>query len=209
MYRQVTEELRLAYDRAADERDKKEISPWKFSERQAYLQLLQREGKEKLLEIGAGPGRDSLFFQENGLQVVSTDLSPQMVRLCRQKGLEAYEMDFLNLNFAGANFDAVFALSCLLHVPKADLGDVLLEIRRVMAPGGLFFLGVYGGIERDGSWEDDKHVPKRYFALYLDEQIEAITGEYFTIRDFKKIPLPDSKRSGIHYQRLILQKGKA
>ena len=48
MYEQVTEGLRSAYDRAADDRDKKEISPWKVSERQAYLQMLQQEGKEKL-----------------------------------------------------------------------------------------------------------------------------------------------------------------
>ena len=208
MYKKVTNDLRAAYDRAADERDKRELAPWKERERQAYLELLQQEDKHTLLEIGAGSGRDSLFFQQNGLRVISSDLSPEMVRLCRQKGLEAYEMDFLNLDFADASFEAVYALSCLLHVPKAHLAKALLEIRRVMAPGGLFFLGVYGGIEQDGPWEDDVHVPKRYFALYLDEQIKAITGDFFAIRDFKAITLPDSRRSGIHYQRLILQKGK-
>ena len=208
MYKKVTKDLRAAYDRAADERDKRELSPWKERERQAYLELLQQEDKHTLLEIGAGSGRDSLFFQQNGLRVISSDLSPEMVRFCRQKGLEAYEMDFLNLDFAAASFEAVYALSCLLHVPKAYLAEALLEIRRVMTPGGLFLLGVYGGIEQDGSWEDDKHVPKRHFALYLDEQIKAIMGDFFAIRDFKAITLPDSRHSGIHYQRLILQKGR-
>jgi SAM-dependent methyltransferase len=33
----------------------------------------------RLLELGAGTGQDSLFFQENGLAVVATDLSPRMV----------------------------------------------------------------------------------------------------------------------------------
>lgn len=208
MYKKVTNDLRAAYDRAADDRDKRELAPWKERERQAYLELLQQEDKHTLLEIGAGSGRDSLFFQQNGLWVISSDLSPEMVRLCRQKGLEAYEMDFLNLDFADASFEAVYALSCLLHVPKAHLAEALLEIRRVMAPGGLFFFGVYGGIEKDGPWEDDVHVPKRHFALYLDEQIKAITGDFFAVCDFRAIKTPDSRRSGIHYQRLILQKGK-
>ncbi|TMD70000.1 MAG: class I SAM-dependent methyltransferase [Chloroflexi bacterium] len=43
-----------------------------------------------MLEIGAGTGNDSLFFRDNGLHVVCTDLSPAMVDLCTEKGLEAY-----------------------------------------------------------------------------------------------------------------------
>ncbi len=205
MYRRVTADLRTAYDRAADERDRKQDAPWKLTERRAFLHLLQQEGKQRLLEIGAGTGWDSLYFQENGLDVVSTDLSPEMVRLCREKSLNACEMDFLNLGFADASFDAVYGRNCLLHVPKAALGDVLQEIRRVMTPGGLFFLGVYGGIEQDGPWQDDSHNPKRHFAMYTDEAIVAITAGCFILRDFITID-SESKRSGVHFQRLILQK---
>lgn len=208
MYQKVTGDLRTAYDRAADERDRKEEPPWKMAERLAFLQLLQKESKQRLLEIGAGPGWDSLYFQENGLEVVCTDLSAEMIRLCREKGLDAHEMDFLTLDFADSSFDAVYARNCLLHVPKANLGEVLQEIRRVMAPGGLFFLGVFGGIDRDGPWEDDQHVPKRHFALYLDEEIAEIAAGYFDLRDFITIE-SGSKRSGVHFQRLILQKRTA
>jgi SAM-dependent methyltransferase len=201
----VTNDLRLAYDRMAEERDKKIEPDWKGSERFDFLQLMQRESKKKLIEIGAGAGWDSLFFQENGLNVVSIDLSPEMVRLCREKGLEAYEMDFLALEFTDGSFDAVYARNCLLHVPKKSLVGVLREIRRVLKEGGLFFLGVYGGKDSEGLWENDKHVPKRYFAFYTDEQIKAITEDYFTLRSFKTIALHASE---LHFQRLILQKPK-
>ena len=206
MYQDVTAALRAAYDQAAGYRDIREIPPWKVGLRQEFLELLRSKGKTNLLEVGAGPGRDSLFFQQNRLNVVSTDLSPEMVRLCREKGLEAYEMDFLNLDFPDDGFDAVYAMSALLHVPKANLADVLLEIRRVLAPGGLFFYGVYGGIERDEPWEDDDYVPQRHFTFYLDHQIIEITGRYFFLRDFKALNLPEEDQSDIHYQRLILQK---
>jgi SAM-dependent methyltransferase len=73
------------------------------------------------LEIGAGTGNDGLYFQNNGLDVTCTDLSPDMVNLCREKGLKAYVMDFLSLDFPPGSFDAIYALNCLLHVPTREL----------------------------------------------------------------------------------------
>ena len=107
MYQHVLADLRRSYDRNAPERDHYGIATWKIEVRQSFLTLLQKEKKQHLLEIGAGPGRDSKFFQEHGLNVVCTDLSPEMVALCRAKGLTAYAMDFLNLEFPANSFDAV------------------------------------------------------------------------------------------------------
>lgn len=206
MYENVTNQLREAYNRSAEDRQQRAVSTWKRDERQAFLNLLQNERKDSLLEIGAGPGKDSLFFQQQGMKVVSTDLSPQMIQLCRSKGLEAYEMDFLNLNFEDAQFDAVHALNCLLHVPKTDLPAVLSAINRVLKPSGLFFLGVYGGFESEGTWEEDHHTPKRFFSFYTDDQLLEIVTNTFLIQDFKRIKLPDLSHPEMIFQRLILRK---
>src|SRR5215469_10540854 len=98
-----------------------------------------------MLEIGAGTGQDSLFFAGHDLDVIATDISAAMVARCRDKGLDARVMDFSQLDFPAESFDAVYAMNCLLHVPDAELPAVLRSIARVMVPGGLFFLGVYGG----------------------------------------------------------------
>src|SRR5690606_29047281 len=113
--------LKTAYNNFAEERDNSGIAPWKSKERENFLNRLRSENKSDLLEIGAGPGRDGLFFKENGLNVTCIDLSEEMVKLCKDKGLEAYCMDFYNLDFKEAQFDAVFALNCLLHVPKSNI----------------------------------------------------------------------------------------
>ena len=134
-YDAVTARLRVAYDRRADERERNATEDWKQTERQEFLDLLQVERRRSLLEVGSGPGKDSLFFQERGLDVTCTDLSPAMVELCRQKGLRAYVRDFLDLGFAPASFDAVYALNCLLHVPKLDLPAVLASIERLLIAG--------------------------------------------------------------------------
>ncbi len=204
MYDQIINDLRTAYDGSAHKRDQTEKSAWKLEARQDFLDLLRQEGKQTLLEIGAGPGHDGRFFQDNGLTVTCADLSPEMVNLCRAKGLEAHVMDFLNLDFPDAHFDAVYALNCLLHVPKPDLPAVLQSIRRVLKPGGLFFMAVYGGIEHEGIWEKDYHKPKRFFANYLDEQIQAIVAEIFKLERFTAVD--NNNEAGLHSQILIMRR---
>jgi SAM-dependent methyltransferase len=181
----VVSNLRQSYnDAAAAERDGYDKEPWKVAERAAFLDRLRTEGSRTLLEIGAGTGQDSLFFQQQGLEVVATDLSPQMVERCRTKGLDARVMDFWTLDFAPGSFDAVYALNCLLHVPNADLPAVLENIRRVLRPGGLFFMGVYGGDGTEGVKDDDNHNPPRFFSWRTDEQIQAFAAKSFAIEDF-------------------------
>src|SRR5690349_4729582 len=140
----IRENLILSYNRQAEQRNRGEFEEWKAAERAAFLALVKNENKQSLLEIGAGHGRDSLFFQKNGLRVTCIDLSPEMVRLCQQKGLDARLMDMVDLDFNDETFDCVYSLNSLLHLPKAELPIVLQNIRRVLKINGLFFLGIYG-----------------------------------------------------------------
>ena len=203
MYQTVIKQLRTAYDRKVDERAQRSLEQWKIEERAHFLQQLQAEGKQTLLEIGAGSGQDSLFFQENGLTVTCTDLSPEMVKHCRAQGLNAYVMDFANLAFP-EKFDAIYARNCLLHVPKADFPGILVLIRGLLHPGGLFFLGQYGGIDQEGVWEGDHYEPKRFFARYLDDQIKALVSTLFDLIYFKRVLLDDGSTG--HFQSMILRK---
>lgn len=205
MYQQIIADLRESYDRNAPDRDHYGIETWKLEERQYFLSLLQKEGKQYLLEIGAGPGRDGKFFQDNGLDVICTDLSPAMVELCRAKGLTAYTMDFLNLSFPASSFDAVYALNCLLHVPKNDFTTVLETVLGFLKPGGMFYLGIYGGNEFEGIWPHDNYVPKRFFSFHTDEQLKTITAKFFEILYFKTIQLDGESEQ--HFQSIILKRG--
>lgn len=185
-YEQVRDNLRLAYDGAADRRDRQDKQPWKLAERATFLSRLQQASSTRLLEIGAGTGQDSAFFASRGLDVIATDMSPAMVARCRVKGLDARVMDFSQLEFPAETFDAVYAMNCLLHVPNAELPAVLASIASVLRPGGLFFLGVYGGSEaaEEGPAEWDDHVPARFFSWRTDDQIVRFARESFDVVDF-------------------------
>ena len=180
------------------------LQDWKKAERQSFLTLLMQEGRQSLLEIGAGPGHDSLFFQEQGLDVTAVDLSPAMVALCRSKGLDAHEMDMARLDFPAGSFDAVFAQNSLLHLPKAEMPGVLREISRVLVPGGLFFLGVYGGIDQEGIWDKDSYEPQRFFAFYTDDDLQQQVTQVFDLISFRPIPVGDDG-DGLHFQALVLR----
>jgi SAM-dependent methyltransferase len=207
MYHRVIDNLRESYDLKAEERDNDAIDSWKIEERCRFLSLLRKEGKKNLLEIGAGPGVHGKFFQDNGLDVICTDLSPEMVRLCREKGLTAHVMDFLHLDFPPSSFDAVYALNCLLHVPRKDLARVLEAIRVLLKPGGLFYLGVYGGKESERVWPEDRYEPKRFFSFLSDDQITEIATRFFELVDFEQIHLENGDPA-LHFQALILRRSR-
>ena len=126
-----------------------------------------------------------------------------MVNLCREKGLKAYVMDFLNLDFPPGSFDAIYALNCLLHVPPRELPAVLRKLQDLLRQGGLFFLGVYGGAEEEGIHEDDQHDPPRFFAHHTDEFMQHATAPFFDLVSFKTIPLEGKIW---HFQSMILRR---
>lgn len=198
------DDLRKAYDCKAEERDASSIQEWKIEERANFLSLLQKEGKRTLLEIGPGPGRDGKFFLEHGLQVACVDLSPEMIRLCQQKGLTAYVMDMTDMQFPDNSFDAVYTMNSLLHLTKTELPAVLRRISLILKPTGLFYMGVYGGYEFEGIEEEDKYDPKRFYSYFSDNHLQGIVSEVFDVLSFKQILW--GRTDNYHFQSLVLRK---
>jgi SAM-dependent methyltransferase len=202
--KQIKSNLIETYNKHAAARESQIIENWKIELRAEFFSLITKENKTSLLEIGPGAGKDSLFFQQNGLSVKCIDLSPELVKICQQKGLDAQVMDMTELSFPEESFDVVYALNSLLHIPKSDLPAVLKNIQTILKPDGLFYMGVYGSeTESEHIWENDPYTPKRFFAFYSDEHLQEITGQYFELISFKKITFEENVP---HFQRLILRK---
>lgn len=197
--------LREAYNKYAQERDTSVLEAWKIEERSNFLALLLREKRRSLLEIGAGTGRDSKFFLDNGLDPVCIDLSPAMVALCRQKGLTAQVMDISEASFADESFEAVYAFNSLLHLAKAEFPASLRRIERLLKTAGVAFVGVYGGYDFEGVWEQDTYVPKRFFSFFTDEDLLREVTQVFDIISFRCIPT-GGQDDRLHFQSLTLRK---
>jgi len=91
----------------------------------------------RVLEVGCGWGELAEWIaRETGAVVVAIDLSPRMVELAVERGIDASVADVQALPFADGEFDLVVAAWMLYHVP--DLQRGLSEIARVLRPGGTF-----------------------------------------------------------------------
>jgi hypothetical protein len=62
-------------------------------------------------------------------------------------------------------------MNSLLHLPKTEFPGVLRRIDGLLKPGGLVFVGVYGGYESEGIWEKDSYRPQRFFSFFTDEEL--------------------------------------
>ncbi|WP_231877756.1 methyltransferase domain-containing protein [Ferroacidibacillus organovorans] len=108
-----------------------------------------------------------------------------------------------DLQFPDGHFDGVWTINCLLHVPKRDLPGVLAEVRRVLKPGGLFYFGVYGGMDFEGVWEADRYDPKRFFSFHTDAAIQETVRRFFTLESFRTI---DYGNEILHFQAMVLRR---
>jgi len=199
----IKKDIISAYDADVQKRLKAKKQKWKREERKLFFNYLCKEKKQSLLEIGAGTGQDSEYFIKKGLKVIAIDISPQHVQHCKKRGCKARVLDMYDLHTLKKKYDAVYALSSLVHVPKSDFERILRKIKGVLKPGGLFYLGMYGGVNVEGIYRQDHCRPKRFFSFYYTSDLLAIMQKHFFLEYFKRIvPFKD----GGTYQSMILRK---
>lgn len=99
----------------------------------------------RVLEVGAGSGRDGIRLAERGARVVSIDYSiPSLSMIKSQLGngttVGLCCGDAFSLPFADGTFDLVFHQGLLEHFRNPD--DLIAENRRVLKRGGLLLVDV-------------------------------------------------------------------
>ncbi|MET9294991.1 class I SAM-dependent methyltransferase [Streptomyces sp. NPDC003077] len=111
-------------------------------------EVFRAAGTKDVLELGAGHGRDALFFARAGFTVQATDFSPvglEQLRaaadehgLAERVGTEVHDVrDPLPL--PDASVDAVFAHMLLcMALTTAEIHALVGEVRRVLRKGGTF-----------------------------------------------------------------------
>jgi ubiquinone/menaquinone biosynthesis C-methylase UbiE len=129
--------------------------------------------RNKVLDLGSGPGRDGILLKNKGLEITCLDASQKMVELCREKGLYAIEGDLLEIPFNENSFDGVWSYTSLLHIKKNQLKKAIQEIKRVLKPNGIFGLGLIEGEDELYRESSGVNMP-RWFAFYTKEELEEI-----------------------------------
>jgi 2-polyprenyl-3-methyl-5-hydroxy-6-metoxy-1,4-benzoquinol methylase len=97
----------------------------------------------RLLELGCSTGYFTEYLAQKGTTVIAVDSDPSAVAACRERGINALQIDLSSSEIDGvlaehAPFDAVIAMDLLEHLPQPH--NLLTRLRNLMHPYGRLFV---------------------------------------------------------------------
>jgi SAM-dependent methyltransferase len=179
------------FDGASGEFDAARPGPWPSVKEMGSI-----KGK-RVLDLGAGTGRNSEYFLEGGASVVAADISIGMLRVLGRKeevgqAIHLVRCDAMCLPFQDSAFDAVAFIAALHHIAddegrRAALG----EVERVTVDGGVVLITVWAPQEApkgarcatmDGGSGKDICVPwadkgERYYHIFTPDELRVILAD--------------------------------
>jgi len=164
------------YDAKAERRSDEDWE-WKKTELDWFIGYLNRYQCQTVLDVGCGTGTEMMKLAETGFQVTGIDLSPEHIKTCESKGLDAKVMDFYQIDFPDKMFDAIFAMSSLLHVPKRNLHIVINEMYRCLKDNQICYIGVFKGFH-DGVMPS---MDSKYIAMYQTQELIDLIKPAFEV----------------------------
>ncbi|MCU1265246.1 MAG: Methyltransferase type 11 [Acidobacteria bacterium] len=110
-----------------------------------YANFLLRHAPLKChesLEIGCGTGVFSRLIAGRSQKVLAIDLSPQMIRLARERSRQFANIDFrvadvTTLDLPPRNFDCIVSIATLHHLPFAE---TLTRMKAALKSGGVLLV---------------------------------------------------------------------
>ena len=145
-----------------------------------YIQLLDKfadkVGKGKVLDAGCGPGRDTEYLTEKGLDVTGIDLAEGMIEHAKdnKKGLFK-KMDIRDLEFEDNNFEGIWCNTVMHFFPPEQMPEILDELKRVLKDEGVFYISFKIGEgtfmrQRYGSEVKQYLIPEKKARKMLEEK---------------------------------------
>lgn len=146
------------------------------------VQLFKKKGYRKVLDIGCGYGKHSLYLAENGFDVTSIDPNVKVLEWLKEyiekksiNNISVMRGDINRLSLEDSSFDAVICTSVLHHQCLKQIQNSISEIQRVLRQGGSFLFDVlsieddYFGYGQEielntfvGSREGEEDIPHHY-----------------------------------------------
>lgn len=121
----------------------------------------------RILEIGAGAGRDARDLIARGYEYHGTEPTGRFVEIAQTKNPGAIFEQKSVYDIEPDNYDGFWAAAVLLHVPRARIHEALSKLRSALRDGAIGFIVIKEG---DGELVDrtDQGTYPRLFTLWQD-----------------------------------------
>ncbi len=139
----------------------------------------------KILEIGAGGGRDARELIGIGYDYTGVDVSEGLLKEAKKNCPEGkfLQQSIYELDFLPDYFDGFWTSATLLHIPKNRIDEALSKINEVVKSKGVGFISIKKG---KGERIEDDEGP-RLFSYYQEKEFKNILNRNnFEIIEFKE-----------------------
>lgn len=124
----------------SEQDDKEHVGYWARHRADAICTLLKENSVDLVWEIGAGNGNVAINLLTEGLSVIAVEPLRGGAEALAQAGLRTYQATLEQLKLPNSSISALGMFDVLEHLEKP--AETLLEIRRVLKPGGSFIITV-------------------------------------------------------------------
>lgn len=172
------ERLTIAtYDRQAESWSSSHATASFWGEEMSRFKALLPGGR--ILEIGAGGGRDAKELVEAGFNYLGTDISAGLLEQARKNNpgikfekVSVYDLDYEEL------FDGFWCSAVLLHIPRDRIDDALQAVNKNMKRGAIGFIAIKEG-EGEKLEADDKSTQgdERFFVYWTNYGFSKKLGD--------------------------------
>jgi SAM-dependent methyltransferase len=154
---------------------------------------------KRLLELGCGQGRDTIFFATNGLDVHAIDSSKVAIENIYQKirgkkfslNLKHFQAR-RELPFGNSYFDAIYShMFYNMSLTDEELKSLFKESSRVLKNNGLLYFSVRS--DNDDLYNKGKKIDSNIYQIngfqirfFTKEQIESFLANYFEIKTIEE-----------------------
>jgi SAM-dependent methyltransferase len=171
------------------------------------LKLFQEKKIDKIVEIGAGLGRDSIFFAKNSINTIALDYSLSGIKVINKKIKKNNLSNFIStklfdvrkkLPFEDNSIEACYShmLYCMA-LTTSDLEKLNNEILRILKPGGINIYTVRH--TNDGDFQNGIHIGEDLYEndgfivhYFSEEKVSSLLNGFknITLEKFEEGKFP-------------------
>ncbi|MGI0030063.1 MAG: class I SAM-dependent methyltransferase [Nitrososphaeraceae archaeon] len=166
---------------------------------QICYSYFKKYGVKRILELGCGQGRDTIFFASNGFDVYAIDASKVAIQninqKIRQKNISLDLRHFKarqTLPYDSCYFDAVYShMFYNMRFTDEELGFLFKESNRVLKNNGLLYFSVRS--DKDVLYNKGKKIDNNIYEVngfqirfFTKRQIQSFLANYFEIKNIEE-----------------------